>query len=370
MTNKVLPLLRPDMPTVGELIPFLSEIDRNHQYTNFGPLSRRLESSLEIYFNDPKNTFVQTVSNCTVGIEMALKALGLAQNSLVLIPSLTFAATGTAVVSCGFTPVFSDIDSRGWVLTPNIAMDVIKSKRVGAVIPVATFGLSQDVAAWDAFSTETGIPVIIDAASAFGNQDIGSTTSAVFSLHATKSLGSGEGGFVASRNKPFIEKIKQLTNFGIVGSNFDGYIDIAGTNGKMSEYHSAVALASLLRWGGIKNRNIKNYYTYLKFLEEAGINFSIQEGGDMRNHTLLPIRFLGVRDVGKLSREMLLNGIETRRWYYPLLPDYACFTKYSNIADFTNARQISEELLGLPFYPSMSIEEIKFVVDSLKKILK
>lgn len=372
LKKKNIPLLIPDMPSTKELIPWLEQIDKNKIYTNFGPLNTNLENSLRDTFSDTKNLHITTVSNCTIGIELALNCLNLKKGSSVLVPSLTFAASATAIEKCGFFPIFSDVDPNTWILTPKIAFEILKSENIHAVLPVSTFGAVQDVTGWDKFTEETHIPVVIDAASAFGNQDIGKSTAAVFSLHSTKSLGCGEGGFIASKNNAFISEIKTMSNFGIVGKNYKGYIDIAGTNAKLSEYHAAVGLASLRRWGEIKNRNIRNYHTYLEKLRLAKIDFIVQAQGDDRNHTLLPIRLrsFNKEEIDTLMLAMSEAGVQTRRWYYPLLNEYTCFKDAAKNKKVPVAKSISDELIGLPFYPSILPEQIDYVIMNLKKNLR
>ena len=368
MKNLKIPLLIPEMPKAEELMPWLSQIDKNKIYTNFGPLNTKFENLLRNTFKDSANLHIATVSNCTIGIELALNSLNLKKGSSVLVPSLTFAATATAIISCGFMPIFSDIDPHAWILTPEIAFENLKFNNIDAVVPVSTFGIRQDVAEWDKFTKETGVPVVIDAASAFSNQDIGRTTSAVFSLHATKSLGCGEGGFIASRNSSFMAEVKTMSNFGIVGQNYKGYIDRAGTNAKLSEYHAAVGLASLQRWEIIKKMNISNYRYYLEKLIEAKINFTVQTQDEFRNHTLLPIRLevTNKNEIDTLIEKLAAVGIQTRRWYYPLLHEYACFKGIARNKNIPNAERISNDIIGLPFYPSITSEEIDYVVNNLK----
>lgn len=372
MTKKIkIPLLIPEMPTTEELIPLLKQIDSNKVYTNFGPLNAVFEQSLLNTFENNSNLHITTISNCTIGIELALNCLNLKKGASILVPSLTFAASATAIQSCGFLPIFSDIHPNMWILTPEIALENLRSKDFDAVLPVSTFGIEQDTTGWDNFTKETGIPVLIDAASAFGNQKIGESTSAVFSLHATKSLGSGEGGFIASKNSDFIAQIKTLSNFGIVGNDYKGYINRAGTNAKLSEYHAAVGLASLNRFADVRDKNIVNFNIYLRRLQEEKIAFTNQNGGENRNHTLLPLRFKLQNSTGMddFQAKMGDAGIQTRRWYYPLLNEYACFNEIAEKQEVPVARKISEELVGLPFYPSMTANHIDYVISNLKSCL-
>ncbi|HEL4163841.1 TPA: DegT/DnrJ/EryC1/StrS family aminotransferase [Stenotrophomonas maltophilia] len=127
-----IPLLVPLMPTLEQAKAYFAEIDGNRHYTNFGPLSRRLEQRLA---NDlgVEQENVTTVSNCTVGLELALQARGLPLGARVLLPSLTFVATATAVSRVGMTPVIADIDAEGWSLTPEIARDATLRERIDAI---------------------------------------------------------------------------------------------------------------------------------------------------------------------------------------------------------------------------------------------
>src|SRR5262249_19336682 len=120
---------------------------------------------------------------------------------------------------------------------------------VGAVMPVAPFGRPIDGARWDAFRADTGVPVVIDAAAGFDSL-IPGPTPAVVSLHATKVLGTGEGGFVVSTDAALVRRVRIASNFGIDPNRQSV---IAATNAKMSEYHAAVGHAALDEWSGTRS---------------------------------------------------------------------------------------------------------------------
>src|SRR3546814_2565438 len=114
-----------------------------------------------------------------------------------------------------------------------------------AVLPVAPFGASVPVEDWDAFSEETRIPVVIDAAAGFDGARFGRSP-AMISLHATKALAAGEGGLVASRDRGRLANIRSRSNFGFQAGTRSAVR--FGTNAKLSEYAAAVCLASLDGW--------------------------------------------------------------------------------------------------------------------------
>jgi len=116
------PLLVPTMPTAAQLHPYLQKIDDNRWYTNFGPLNSELEARLGHALQvKEQGLAITSMAECTAGLELALQAHGLPAGARVLTPSLTFVATGTAIVRSGHTPVFADVDPASWILTPAVA---------------------------------------------------------------------------------------------------------------------------------------------------------------------------------------------------------------------------------------------------------
>lgn len=120
---------------------------------------------------------------------------------------------------------------------------------VAVIVPYATFGTAIDLSLYNRLMQQ-GVPVVIDAASSFGTKTLEEAThfgkgfggAVVFSFHATKSFGIGEGGLVYSMDQELIKRIRQAGNFGF-SSNRESVIQ--GLNSKMSEYTAAIALATL-----------------------------------------------------------------------------------------------------------------------------
>jgi dTDP-4-amino-4,6-dideoxygalactose transaminase len=361
-----IPLLRPELPPAETVLPYLRRIDSTGWYTNFGPLVRELEQRLCKRFTAQSELPVQvtTVSNCTTGLELALRALGLRPGMRVLIPALTFVATANAVVSAGCHPVVADVSPGSWLLTPQIAESAAERFPFDAVIPVATFGRGQDVNAWDQFASRTRIPVVIDAAGAFDNQLIGRCSCVVFSLHATKPFAAGEGGIVATADDALRERVRKMSNFGINPDS--GTVDYAGTNAKLSEYHAALGLASLAGWERSCRR--RRYVTslYERALARNCPDIESQERPPGELLSILTIALPEDADPVNTSDYLLRRGIETRRWYYPLIPGHAAFRSSGWADDLSTSRALSERLLGLPFHTALSAEQIDHVTRELR----
>jgi len=340
-------LLRPDIPQAEEILPYLREIDASRWYTNFGPLVSRLERRLGEVFGQPFPSVV-TTSSCTLGLELALAALALSPGSRVLVPALTFVATAAAVLRAGCIPVLADVDEHTWLMDPEIAQAALARLDFDCVMPVTTFGCRQPTHAWDQFTRTTGIPVVIDAAGAFGNQEVGELAAAVFSFHATKAFGIGEGGLVAARNEAWIEQVRRLSNFGIDLST--GVSAVVGTNAKMSEYHAAVGLAALDRWPDRKARRQHLALVYGGALREYCPQVRLQERPADGAYTIMQLLLpAGVR-ASEVAARLATHGIETRAWYQPLLDEHPAFARCGIDGELRVARMLAPRMLGVPFH--------------------
>lgn len=340
------------MPSADELLPYLRRIDQSRWYTNFGPLVGEFERALAASLEPRSAVHVTTVANGTLGLELALAAAGLSPGARVLIPALTFVASAMAVRRAGCVPVLADVDPASWQLTPGIARLALERTVVDCIMPVAAFGAPQDAGAWDAFSAETGIAVVIDAAAAFGNQKIGRRALTVFSLHATKSLGAGEGGFVASLDAGLTRSIRQMSNFGIDVAT--GHAPILGGNAKLSEYHAAVGLAALARWRTHRERRVDMAREYSAALLTACPGISLQERPTEGVYTILPLCLPGDCDAEQIRSRLAARGIETRRWYVPLLFEHPSLANTSCAGGLEVCRDVAGRLLGVPLHLALS----------------
>lgn len=363
--NRPVPLLVPDMPSAQEIAPWLERIDAARWYTNFGPLVRRFEQGVADVLEVSPDELV-TTANATLGLELSLAALGLARDAKVLVPALTFVASAGAVQRAGLAPVAVDVDPRTWTLTPEIARDALRRHAAVCVMPVAAFGCALDVHGWDRFVEDTGVPVLVDAAGAFGNQAAGRRFAVVYSLHATKAFGVGEGGVVAARDAVFIERVRRMSNFGIDVEN--GHAAMAGTNAKLSEYHAAVGLAQLARWPARRAARIELHRRVLRMLKACcpGLGFQDRAGDGIYAifQALLPE---GARR-DTVAALLAAAGIETRGWYLPLIPEHPQFRAAGGEALGT-ARALAPRLIGLPFHFGVGDADLELLCRTLRTAL-
>ncbi len=330
----VIKVMIPDMPTVRELYPYLKLIDDNHIYVNRGPLVSKLEDVLSDMVGVP----CVTTSNGTVALELALQAMNVATE--IFTPALTFRATGLAASRSTYNINLVDVTAGTLQMQPITHMYAMQ-------MPVATFGRPVSVPEF-----EYGIcPTIIDAAGAFPAQKVSKLQNFItcFSLHATKFVGCGEGGFVASANAEVMATVRDLSTFGN-----------HGTNAKMSEYHAAIALASLQRLPAKMERTEQRIEWYLKH--------GLQSLGHVPYLTSMTtlLNIVLHNPVDDVALKLLAAGIETKQWYRPYLNELPQFAGLSAVpvTDYLRPR-----ILGLPFHNFMSEDDVQLVCATLGEIL-
>lgn len=370
-------LLIPDLPLVESLLPWLRRIDNARWYTNFGPLMRELEDALAGQWpiatitDDATSMPLRVVcANSGSGaLEMGIAALRLRQENEVLLPAFTFPATAGAVLRSGLHPVFADVAADTWQLTPAMARDAAKQRPLALVIPVATFGCPLDITAWDRFVEDTGIPVLMDAAAAFGNQSIGQRAHATISLHATKPFGIGEGGLFVTRDQDVAERVKRLSNFGF----HHGQVDTVGTNGKLSEYAAAVALAQWSRWPDLQAKRRETWAAYSKLLATLP-NVTLQSGfGTTAVPANVVLHLACATD--SVTAALTRSGIETRRWYCPPLHRHPAFSSCPAIGatagnvELPMTEELATRTIGLPWHNFLAEEDLASILEALASAL-
>jgi dTDP-4-amino-4,6-dideoxygalactose transaminase len=366
------PVARPRLPYADAILPYLRRIDDNQYYSNFGPLVGEVERRLAERFGVAPDC-VTTVSNATAGLTAALQAESRTRRRNVndgpafcLLPAWTFVATLHAVLAAGLEPYLLDVDEDTWALTPGAvenALDRVPGEPV-AVMPVSPFGRPLDMAAWDALSARTGLAVVVDAAAAF-DKGMAGASPAVFSLHATKVLAAGEGGFVVSTEPGLIEEIRKCINFGFYG---DRVAQSRAINGKMSEYHAAVTLAALDAWPETRATFGAIARSYQDCWQP--VNRTRLIPGAHEDHVASTI--LIMRDdplpIGFDARLDAL-GVETRRWWGGGINKQVAYRRFSSDLLPVTA-WLAERSIGLPCYPGLEHADIEVITARVSAALE
>lgn len=346
-----LPVARPWAPPAEAVLPYLHQIDSNRWYSNFGPLLTELEARLEHRFAAP--TQVATCVNATQAITLTLKALGV-QPGLCLMPAWTFVATAHAAMAAGLTPHFLDVDPETQVPRLADVRAAIARGGVSAVIIVAPYGAPLEHGPWEALMDATGVPVLIDAAAAFDTLKRASLPTLV-SLHATKLLGVGEGGYLACEDADLVARVRQQTTFGFQGSRES---QVPATNAKLSEYAAAVGLAALDGWPALRLRYAlaaQKLRLALSLVPE--VQFQPGWGTHWVSTTCI-VRVAG--GAAALEASLAESGVDTRRWWGGGCQASPAFADCPS-DPLPNTHRLVEETLGLPFAADMGEDDIDWL---------
>jgi dTDP-4-amino-4,6-dideoxygalactose transaminase len=342
----------PDLPSADEMLPYLRKIDEDRWYSNSGSLEAAFREEVARFFPGLTSHNVVTASSGALAMETALIAQGFPQGSRILMPSYTFVATAAAVVRAGSVPIFADVDRDTLALDPERAGRLARDLGCCAVLPVGVAGMALPTDAWEKFSEETGIAVIVDAAAGLGNQTISPHLTLAFSLHATRPFGIGEGGLVVSANEDIVSRARVATNF----ASDKGKGILCGTIAKMSEFQAAVGLAQLHRIVEIEMRRNRILAMYRRVLSALpGIKLLTPVEKNPSNLIVL----LPQPRVRELEAKLAAAGIETRRLYVPPVHHHPAYVGYPCAEPMVNGEAISTHSLSLPCHGSMTGDDVE-----------
>lgn len=358
-------------PNVGDrrrFIARLEEILDRRWLTNDGPVVRELEQRLA---DRLQVRHCVAVCNGTVGLEIAIRAVGLTGE--VIVPSFTFVATAHALTWLGLTPVFADVESAAHTLDPK-SVERLVSPRTTGIIGVHLWGRACQVDALSKIAERHRLTLIFDAAHAMGcsreGVPIGRFGRAeVFSFHATKVFNSMEGGAIATDDDDLAQRLRRLRNFGFAG--FDTVVSV-GTNGKMSEAAAAMGLTSLESLDEFVAANRRNHEHYAGALAGlAGIRLLTYEPAEQHNHQYVVLE-IDPAEAG-LTRDQMhailwADNIRARRYFHPgchRMEPYR--SRYPDAGrELPNTERLASVVLCLPTGTAVSLEDIDTVASIIK----
>jgi dTDP-4-amino-4,6-dideoxygalactose transaminase len=277
-------------------------------------------------------------------------------------PAYTFIASAHAVANAGLTPHFLDVDDRSLGLTIEIvkrALDEQLTKPV-AILVVSAYGAPLDIEAWDHFSDDLNIPVIFDGAAAITSiTRIGKAPICV-SLHATKTLGIGEGGAVLSSDTGLSDRITAMTGFGFTGT--ERVSQFRGGNYRISEYAAAIGLAALDALPARVLRLEAAAATYRFALGDKRTRMQENMGEGWISSTL-NVR-LPADAVEQTTERLDSREIGWRRWWGRGCHTHPAFESVRH-EDLSTTAAVANEVIGLPFFEDITESQINRVVDCL-----
>ena len=357
---------RPSLPSLAEFIPYLQQIWDSKVLTNGGPFHQEFEQKLCEYLGVKH---IALFTNATIALVTALQALRISGE--VITTPYSFVATAHSLLWNGIKPVFVDIDPDTLNMDPG-KIEAAITPQTTAIMPVHCYGHPCDVDRIQAIADTYGLKIIYDAAHAFGVRcHCGSVLAhgdlSVLSFHATKVFTTFEGGAIICPDEKTRQRINFLKNFGFAD---EVTVVAPGINGKMSEFNAALGLLQLkgVDQALAKRRAIDERYR-AGLAKVTGIR-CIQSAGEARaNFAYFPIL---IGPDYPLSRDALYekfrsHEIYVRRYFYPLISDFPMYRGLPSAAhsNLPVARMLSQQVLCLPIYPELPLDQVDRVVDFL-----
>lgn len=353
----------------GNEIKYVADCMASGWISSQGGYVKKFEQALADYL---ETDGVLAVSNGTCALHLAMAALDIGPGDEVLVPNLTFGATANAVIHCGATPVFVDVDPIHWCIDPEAITAAITPKSK-AIIPVHIYGHPAEMQKIMAVAREHNLFVVEDCAEAIGAKvedthignfgDIG-----CFSFFANKIITTGEGGAVSSKHPHLIERMKLLMNHGMNPARRYWHLEV-GYNYRMTNMQAAIGLAQMERIDQFitrRNEIAKRYHDGLSDLDWLAL--PQQANWAERINWLYSI---SVKDHAPVTRvqlmeELALLNIETREIFPPLNIQPAFGSTARQLFPVTST--ISECSMSLPTSVEMDDGMVDHVVASIRQI--
>ena len=313
---------------------------------------------------------VVAVTNGTVALHLALLGVGLGPSDEVIVPSLTYVAPVNAIRYVGATPIFADVDSLTWQIDPAHVARLI-TPRTRAILAVHTYGQACDLSALTLLCEKYNLRLIEDCAEAFGtrigDRHVGTFGDvATFSFFGNKTVTTGEGGMVVSRDPKVHTLICKLRGQGLAGER-EYWHDVVGYNYRLTNICAAIGVAQLERADELIARKRALATAMRTAMTDLPLIFHVEQPGTTHSFWMICAlaRSEGERD--DLRRALRLDGIETRPVFPPVhtMPMYAAGQSGLGVSADLAARG-----LNLPSWPGLVSDQVTEIAASARRFLK
>jgi perosamine synthetase len=310
------------------------------------------------------------VSNGTTALTAALMAHDIGRDDEVIVPSFTFFATASSVLSVGARPVFADIDPRTFCLDP----DSVKSKltkRTRAIMPVHLYGQPADMGAFEQLCQSHGLVLIEDSAqahgAAIGKRHVGTWGTAAFSFYPTKNMTTTEGGMVLTSDEEIARRLRVIRNQGM---NQQYHHERLGYNLRMTDLCAAIGIVQLGRLPNWTTERIANAAFYNANLR--GITTPHLRDECTHVYHQYTVRVRDAHDRDAICAHLNDRGVGVRVYYPTPIHRQPVFTQmqgYENLG-LVHTDEAAASVFSLPVHPLLTAAERQYVADEINSVIE
>tara|TARA_Y200000002_G_scaffold360095_1_gene345078 strand:- start:532 stop:1626 length:1095 start_codon:yes stop_codon:yes gene_type:complete len=321
--------------------------------------------------NLTKSPFAISVCNGTAGLFCALKALNLSPGDQVIVPNITFIASATSVILAGLDVVLVDVDPNTACININSLKKAI-NKKTKVIMPVHLYGISCEMDDIIAIARENNLLIIEDASQGVGvfykEKHVGLFGEfGILSYYGNKTITTGEGGVVLTKEKDLKDKIYMLKNHGRINKGTFMH-ETLGWNFSFTEMQAAIGIAQMNKLPTIINKKLELYRNYSNKLESNKIEMKT-----VPSSTSSPVHWFSnviCEDAEKLQNFLKSFEIPSRRIFYPLNKQ-PCLQNHKNVIlssqHFHHSETAYKSILSLPSSILMDKDQFEFIVEKLNK---
>lgn len=326
--------------------------------------------------------YAVTLANCTCALHLACVILGINEDDEVICPSLSFAASVNCIRYVGATPVFCDIKGSEHLNIDTGQIEHLITPKTKAIMVVHMAGFPADMDTIMAIAKKHNLKVIEDAChgplSEYKGKKLGTIGDVgCFSFFSNKNISTGEGGMIVTNDEKIANRVRSLRSHGMTTMSYQratGHAtsyDIVelGYNYRMDDLRASIGIAQLhhLKDDLIKRQHVRSLYLEaLKDVEQVIVPFA--DNSEFVSNYIMPIvlKDSTIENRDRIREELHSKGIQTSI-HYPAIHKFSIYQNYK--ADLPSSEYVSNNEITLPMYSKLTMEDVVFIVESLKSAL-
>ncbi len=364
--------------TDDEDINLITKIIKRGSSWALGPEIEEFEKELKNYVGAD---YCATLNSGTSALHACFLAYGIGNSDEVIVPSFSFISTANSVLFVGGKPIFTDIEEDTFGLDPDSVRSKINSN-TKAIVPKDYGGLPCKIFEINEIANQKNIPVIEDAAESLGskinNSRIGSISdSSIFSFCGNKVLTTGEGGAVMTNSKEIYEKIKLIRSHGRMdienyfqNTSESDYLQL-GYNWRMSSLTATLGLSQLKKLDKLiymRKNNAK--YISSKLQKFKQIKLPCPPSGYDHIYQMFTIRLENQTLRDNLHEFLTKKRIFSKVYFLPIHKTKFYQGIIQENISLSLTEKISSQVLTLPLYPNMELEEKEYLTESISEFFE